>query len=201
MATATLAAPLDARVRSALADTDALPVDLSRLADEAQRALQAADRAATEARDRLLDPRATDDALAAAKAAAEAAALTRDRMERAAAALGDRAGERRAEIAEAKRKKDHAAIVAERDEIAELIKTRYPGLATQLVAIASRLRSNNDEIRRARRDRLGAPIESADAVARGRGDEHWPDLDRGLRLPGIKASETPAWPPAGLREW
>src|SRR5262249_42823008 len=132
--------PLEARIASALSDTEVTWAMLAKLIVETEAAITAADKDAEQARMRALDPALSPDPKAA-RAAMEDAAFTRDRLR----TVLPRLQQRHAKVQRAEAK---AAWVAQFDELvphidapAEELRDTYCEFAPRMVDILTRARA------------------------------------------------------------
>lgn len=141
---------------------------VSGLVVEVARELTRATAAAEAARADALSPQLTSSAIRNARELASDMEFERDRLQVAAAKLRDRLAELKASEENTKRKIAYDKAQAERDAVAEELKS-YPAIAEKLVQLLSRLVDCNSEVA-AINSRLptGAPrLEPAEYCAKG----------------------------------
>jgi hypothetical protein len=110
-----------------------------------------------------------------------AVALDHLRSKHEAAAARARDAERDAEV---------ARVTAERDELAEDLKARYPALVAELADLLTRIRASNVDC-----GRFG--LTDVETTARGPMASDSPSLIRGCRLVNFSLQERfPIWPPS-----
>lgn len=200
---------LDHRIREILSAPDVATIDgVEVLIADVKQELQ---RLAAELRDAeqvVIDPVATQVAIANAGKLIETSGLTEkrltatlDRLDHLHSTLIKEAGER-------KYREAYEAAELERDELARLLRTRYPALVGELVQLVSAITENDKRIKQF------SGLRSVEHVVRGVIDGYY-NTGRGmtgigtlalsLRLPALSGSDEvagrSAWPPASYRGW
>lgn len=187
--------PLSERIATALRSQPSA-ADLAKLIDEVGEAVANAAIEKAEAESIAIDPLADSKAVDAAHKSLDAIGLNVRRLENAVASLG----EKRAAALEAEREAaelvKYQAIVAERDELVELIRTVYADAVPRIAELAERLAENNTAINNMTVRPGGKPdIERAEKVARGVAEGNWlPTIVGSLRLPRADNSGWLAYP-------
>lgn len=177
-----------ADVETVLADTrEALP------AVEAEFALW---------RDKSLDPSASTEAARAARTKADDAAHDRDRQLAAIEALEAKAEQMKADAAVAARIAIYDEAKAERDQLADDIRDRWPALQAEMVGLLERMAANDTRVDQANRQlpKGRARLEPAECVAREMGLTFMTRLGqvgslKAINLPDFHGVEArSAWP-------
>jgi hypothetical protein len=192
----------DDRVRAVLT-APASSQDAAALLAEVEAALAAIDDEVKATRQRALDPLTSSADAEAARAELERVDFDKERLAAQVAALAGRARTlRESEQADAKAAERSAAL-KERDELAEVIRTRYPELAAELADIASRIVASDARVQAATAGGLKREA-SAEAVARGcapnfalHGGSPIGRISE-IRLPALDASAPAIWPPRNV---
>ena len=194
--------PIEERIASTLAAADDVKsADLAALIQEVETAAQAADEAATKAREAALDPAVVVDA-AKVGAAVASAALTRDRLQAALPRLHEQLKQAREREYVAAWREDYAAVKAKRDATAQMLRERYPAIVDELVTLMTNIAITDKEVSRVN---LAAPygdhprLRGTELTARGLDRFMQPEVSipQELRLPTFHRDDGPvlAWPP------
>ena len=194
--------PIEERIASTLAAADDVKsADLAALIQEVETAAQAADEAATKAREAALDPAVVVDA-AKVGAAVASAALTRDRLQAALPRLQEQLKQAREREYVAAWREDYAAVKAKRDATAQMLRERYPAIVDELVTLMTNIAIIDKEVSRVN---LAAPygdhprLRGTELTARGLDRFMQPEVSipQELRLPTFHRDDGPvlAWPP------
>lgn len=187
--------PLSERIATALRGKPAA-ADLAKLIDEAGEAVANAAIEKAEAEAIAIDPLADSKAVDAAHKSLDAIGLNVRRLESAVAALRDKHAAALEAEREAAELVKYEAIVSERDELVELIRTVYADAVPKLAELAERLAENNTAIDNLKVRPAGKPnIDRAEKIARGVHAGDWKATIVGsLRLPRADNSGWLAYP-------
>ena len=140
--------PIEERIASTLAAADDVKsADLAALIKEVETAAQAADEAATKAREQALDPAVVVDAVKVGAAVASAT-LVRDRLQAALPRLHEHLKRAREREYVAAWREDYAAVKAKRDATAQMLRERYPAIVDELVTLMTNIAITDKEVSR-----------------------------------------------------
>jgi hypothetical protein len=198
------AANLDDRIVAAFGEA-AKSDDIESLTREAEAEAIAVGDVAIRARERALDPTLAASAVAAARGEMDDATFRRDRLQVAAARLGERLVAVRAAEENHRRQLAYEKAIGVRDKLAQELTRVYPEAAAMLADLVSRLDASDRELDRIN-SRLPAGAErilTAELAARGmtslfRGHlvEAVPSITADLRLPNFNFDQSApyTWP-------
>lgn len=171
---------------------------------EAEAAAISAGEAAEHARDRALDPALAAEVVAAARREMEDAAFRRDRMQRAAIKLRERATELRDQEEDRRRWLAYEKAKAERDKLAVELKNAYPTIALHLADLVARIDANDGELERINtkaRPKQALHLVGAEQIARqldgfSDGIADVPRITKRLKLPAFSCDRNApySWP-------
>lgn len=161
------ATALQDRIRAALLEPTTTAA-LALLIPEVEKASAQAGRAYDEEAKRARDPSISDEDAARAGAALLDLGLKRDRLAAAIGKLKEReSAVREAEI-EAAIDREYQAAKAERDQLVEDLKTKWPSLESEMVELLRRMHASDARIGRSNASRSGKDLlMPADRIARG----------------------------------
>lgn len=176
--------PLSERIATALRGQPSAG-QLAKLIDEVGEAVANAAIEKAEAEAIAIDPLADSKAVDAAHKSLDAIGLNVRRLENAVATLREKHAAALEAEREAAELVKYEAIVSERDELVELIRTVYADAVPKIAELAERIAENNTAINNMTVRPAGKPhIERAEKIARGVAEGNWlPTIVGSLRLP------------------
>ena len=194
---------MDDRIREVLSSPDRADTqNVEALAAEVKQELQRVGSELRDAEEVLVDPVATPSAIAAAGKVIEAGALTQKRLTAALNRLDRLHTSLVNEASHRKYREAYDAAEVERDELARLLRTRYPALCGELVQLLSAITDNDKRIKQFE------GLHSAEFVTRAVRDGYYRGtngmvavgtLSATVRLPALSGLDQAggrfAWPP------
>lgn len=185
------------RIRQALQDTWTAQA-VAQLIGEVETALSAARTRTDEAEAIARDPFTDEAAAKAARTEADSNRIAAERLDAAHARLVERRLSLGTAEEQTRRAAQYNAAMAERDALADAIRTRYPDLVTELVAMAQGINASNAAVDAANVNRPDGkePLAYAEWIAReiAPGNHSHPRIETALKLPAAKDDNSLAWP-------
>ena len=192
---------LEERIASTLGSDAIKSAAIASLIAEVETAAADADAVAKQAHEAALDPSVVVDA-AKVGATVASATLTRDRLHAALPRLQTRHKEKQEEEYVERWREDYAQVKAQRDQVAEMLRERYPLLVNELAALMACITPLDAEITRVN---SSAPygdyprLRTVELTARNLERLEQPNVSipLELRLPYLDRKDGPlhAWPP------
>jgi hypothetical protein len=194
-----MAKPLNDRIAAAMANSRARLTDIEDLIGEARAEIESLSAAAAKAVSDSLDFTLCEEDREAAAARAERHGRSAKALNAAVDRLSEILDERRNREAAKAAEEHKAAILAERDRLAEALRTEWPAIERRMVELLTQIEANDAA-------RVGARMSdaSAEAVARGLPGNFFQhgQLKRltGIKLPSFSDGMRSAWPVANIHQ-